>query len=174
MVGTAGADTDMPQAADAERSPAPRPLTSHHMADIIVVADTTWVINDVRAALGEDRFTIHEITDPRAVVEAVREGTPTAVIVDFQVGSMGGMALTRAVRDAFSAGTEAAPPVILLLDRDADAFLAGRSGAAPWVRKPFSSADLRSAIDRLVPPPGGRGGRPPPPPRERRGPGGGG
>src|SRR3972149_6124655 len=93
MVGTAGADTDMPQAADAERSPAPRPLTSHHMADIIVVAGTTWVINDVRAALGEDRFTIHEITDPRAVVEAVREGTPTAVIVDFQVGSLGEAAL---------------------------------------------------------------------------------
>jgi DNA-binding response OmpR family regulator len=40
-----------------------------------------------------------------------------------------------------------APPVILLLDRDADAFLAGRSGAVAWVRKPFSAHDLRAAVD---------------------------
>ena len=123
------------------------------MAEIVVAADTSWVINDVRAALGDERFTIHEVADPRAVVAAVGEFAPAVVIVDLQIGSMGGMAITRAVRDAFAGGVETAPPVILLLDRDADAFLAGRSGAAGWVRKPFSSGDLRAAIDQLVPAP---------------------
>ncbi|HUG74568.1 MAG TPA: response regulator, partial [Acidimicrobiia bacterium] len=71
---------------------------------------------------------------------------PDAVLVDLQVGSMGGMAMCREVR---STGDDA-PPVILLLDRDADSFLAGRSGAVAAVRKPFSSDALRSAIDAAV------------------------
>lgn len=123
------------------------------MADILVVADTAWVVNDVRAALSDGRTTIREIADPRSVVEAVREQMPAVVVVDLQIGSMGGMAVTRAVRDAFPMGAATAPPVILMLDRDADAFLAGRSGAAAWVRKPFSSGELRAAVERLVPAP---------------------
>ena len=114
------------------------------MSDILVVADETWVLNDLRAALPEPRYTLHEVTDPREVVDRVEALSPEAVVVDLQIGSMGGMAVTRAIRNG---STPTAPPVILLLDRDADAFLAGRSGAAGWVRKPFSSHDLRSAID---------------------------
>lgn len=120
------------------------------MVDILVVADEPWILNDVRAALGEARYTIAEISDPRSVADAVASSRPDAVLVDLQVGSMGGMAVTRAVRDAFTGTDHTAPPVILLLDRDADAFLAGRSGAAAWVRKPFSSGDLRKAIDDAV------------------------
>ena len=123
------------------------------MADILVVADTAWVVNDVRAALSDGRTTIREIADPRSVVDAVKEQTPAVILVDLQIGSMGGMAVTRAVRDAFPMGTASAPPVVLMLDRDADAFLAGRSGAAAWVRKPFSSGELRAVVERLVPAP---------------------
>ena len=117
------------------------------MADILVVADVPWVLNDVRSALGEARYTLAESEDPRMVVDTVATTEPDAVVVDFQVGSMGGMAVTRAVRQAFSRSDRTPPPVILLLDRDADAFLAGRSGASHWVRKPFGAADLRAAVD---------------------------
>src|SRR3990172_4444362 len=109
------------------------------MSDILVVADEPWVLNDVRAALGEARYKIAETSDPRSVAETVTSDEPDAVLVDLQVGSMGGMAVTRAVRDAFAGSGRAAPPVILLLDRDAHAFLAGRSGAAAWGGKPFSA-----------------------------------
>ncbi len=126
-------------------------LASRAMSLILVVADEPWILTDVRAALGEARYTLTEISDPRSVADAVVENRPDAVIVDLQIGSMGGMAVTRAVRDAFTGSELAAPPVILLLDRDADAFLAGRSGAVAWVRKPFSSGDLRKAIDDNIP-----------------------
>jgi CheY-like chemotaxis protein len=118
------------------------------MADILVVADEPWVLTDVRAALGDSRYTLTESSDPRLAAETVAATRPDAVVVDLQVGSMGGMAVTRAVRHAFIGSDIEAPPVILLLDRDADAFLAGRSGAAAWVRKPFGSFDLRQAIDK--------------------------
>ena len=120
-----------------------RRLRCRAMSDILVVADETWVLNDVRASLTEPRYTLHEVTDPREVVERLHEVAPEAVVVDLQVGSMGGMAITRAIRN----GPGATAPVILLLDRDADAFLAGRSGAVAWVRKPFIAHDLRAAID---------------------------
>ncbi len=117
-----------------------------HMTDILVVADEPWVFDHVRAALGDGSYALTESDDPHSVAGRVLEETPDAVVVDLQIGSMGGMAVTRAVRDAFATRDSSAPPVILLLDRDADAFLAGRSGAAGWVRKPFGSSDLRAAI----------------------------
>lgn len=120
------------------------------MADILVVADEPWVLNDVRAALGDARYSLTEMVDPRTVVATVTADAPDALVVDLQVGSMGGMAVTRAVRDAFAGADTPAPPVILMLDRDADAFLAGRSGATAWVRKPFGAAELRQAIDTAV------------------------
>ncbi len=120
------------------------------MADILLVADVAWIVNDVRAALSEARFTVSTVDDPRTVAGLVSESTPDVLLVDFQVGSMGGMALTRAVRDGAATSNGTRPPVILLLDRDADAFLAGRSGADGWVRKPFSSDALRSAIDKVL------------------------
>jgi DNA-binding response OmpR family regulator len=116
------------------------------MTDILVVADEAWVLDDVRAALSEPRFTLTEISDPRLVTERLDEFPADAVLIDMQIGSMGGMAVTRAVRNTAAVGGTAAPPVVLLLDRDADAFLAGRSGATSWVRKPFSSHELRAAL----------------------------
>ncbi len=120
------------------------------MADILLVADVAWIVNDVRAALSEARFSVSTVDDPRTVTERISESAPDVLLIDFQVGSMGGMALTRAVRDAAATTNGTRPPVILLLDRDADAFLAGRSGADGWVRKPFSSDALRSAIDQVL------------------------
>lgn len=117
------------------------------MTDILVVADESWVLDDVRAALSEPRFTLHEISDPRLVTERLGEFPADAVLIDMQVDSMGGMAVTREVRNAAAVAGNPAPPVVLLLDRDADTFLAGRSGAATWVRKPFSSDSLRRALD---------------------------
>ena len=120
------------------------------MADILLVADVSWVASHVRATLSEARFSIKVIDDPRAVAEAVAASRPDVILVDFQVGSMGGMAVTRAVRDGVAADGVRRPAIVLLLDRDADAFLAGRSGADAWVRKPFSTDDLRRTIDSAL------------------------
>jgi CheY-like chemotaxis protein len=120
------------------------------MTEILLVADVSWVINDVRAALSDGRHTISVVGDPRAVGESIRNHRPDALLVDLQVGSMGGMAVTRAVRDAAATSDGDRPAIVLLLDRDADAFLAGRSGADAWVRKPFSSDDLRETMSSVL------------------------
>lgn len=106
----------------------------------MVVADAPWVRNRVRAVLG-GRAELMEITDP-AQVEQMESPQAEAALVDMQVGSMGGMAVIRALKGALPAGA----PIILLLDRRADEFLARRAGADGWLLKPFTAQELRSAL----------------------------
>ncbi len=121
------------------------------MPRLLLVADTPWVRNEVLAALSEPGYQIDVVEDPRQVVEKIATTLPDAVIVDLQVGSMGGMAITRAIRDASQAGDVPRLPVILLLDRHADTFLARRSGASAAVVKPFTPQELRVALTEFLP-----------------------
>jgi DNA-binding response OmpR family regulator len=114
---------------------------------VLVIADELWVRNEVHAALSEPDHRLVDLEDPTVVSDAVTEKDFDAVIVDLQVGSMGGMAVTRTIREA--TGDESSPgiPVVILLDRAADSFLAKRAGARGWLTKPFTSQELRAVLD---------------------------
>jgi DNA-binding response OmpR family regulator len=117
---------------------------------ILLVADTAWVVEDVEAALAEARYEITTLADPTRVAEAAADADADMVIADLQVASMGGMAVIRRVRAAVQAGRLDPTPTLMLLDREADAFIAGRAGADAWVRKPFGSFELRELVDRIA------------------------
>lgn len=114
------------------------------MPTAMLVTDSEWVTNDVHAALSLGDWEVEEIDDPRTVVTSVEETSPEVVIVDMQVTSMGGMAIIRDIRSMV--GPEERPRTVLLLDRSADEFLAGRAGADASVLKPFDAAELRKAL----------------------------
>lgn len=116
----------------------------------MLVADAAWVRNQTLAALGGPEHEITEVADPRLVLDEAAEADSEIAIIDMQVGSMGGMALTRTLKDGAMAGDVAAMPILLLLDRSADVFLARRAGASAWLIKPFTPQDLRSAVDSLL------------------------
>jgi DNA-binding response OmpR family regulator len=111
------------------------------MSRVLVVADDPWVVSEVHAALSIGTNELIDHHDPSTAAMAVEDESVEVAVVDLQVASMGGMAITRSIRSL-----ENPVPVVLLLDREADAFLAGRSGASAWVVKPFSSSELRSAV----------------------------
>lgn len=123
------------------------------MAQILLVADAPWVVNQTRSALGGPANDIHELSDPRRLLDEALEVAPDVTIVDMQVGSMGGMALVRMFRDAVMAGEIRPGPVVLLLDRSADEFLARRAGANAWIVKPFTAQQLAGTITPLLPVP---------------------
>ncbi len=120
------------------------PLSSRVMPNALVVADGSWVTNEVRSALSVGSWHIEEINDPRRVTDRIEESRVDAVIIDMQVGSAGGMAVIRAIRQATDPSTR--PRLVLLLDRSADEFLAGRAGADAAVLKPFDAPELRAAL----------------------------
>lgn len=120
------------------------------MPRVLVVADAPWARNEVHAALTAPGTELVDHTDPATVAETVSAGEFDAVLVDLQVGSMGGMAVARSVREAATVGGAAPVPVVIMLDRKADAFLAKRSGAAAWVAKPFTSHEISVALRRAL------------------------
>jgi DNA-binding response OmpR family regulator len=120
------------------------------MTTILVVTDEVWVRNEVHAGLTDPGFTLIDHTDPTTAAETAKSAGADAVIVDLQIGSMGGMAVTRAIRHATSSGDDKGTPVVMLLDRSADAFLAGRAGADGWLAKPFTSHQLMTELGPLV------------------------
>ena len=52
-----------------------------------------------------------------------------------------------------SAGAIPYVPVLILLDREADVFLARRSGADGWLVKPLDALKIRRAVDAVLSPP---------------------
>ena len=127
------------------------PLQLQLMEKILLIADSDWVRDDVTAALDGVNRSVVGTSDPHEAVTAGIAQAPSAYVVDMQVASMGGMATTRSLRAAMSNGDIATVPIVLLLDRTADAFLAGRAGATSWVTKPFTAQELRGALSQPEP-----------------------
>ncbi len=120
------------------------------MIEILVVSDAPTVRDDVRAAIEDDETVVRELTDGHAVRAEVAEDPPDLVITDMQVGAMGGVAICMDLRLEASSGRLPHVPVLVLLDRRADVFLARRSEAEGFVVKPFDSLRLRRAVRTLV------------------------
>ncbi len=114
---------------------------------IVVIADEAWVRNNVHAALTQPDYALIDHDDPSTAPETVDAEQPDAVVIDLQVASMGGMAIARELQQQAALNEQEKVPVVLLLDRQADSFLAKRSGVAAWVTKPFTAHDLRSAVE---------------------------
>lgn len=115
------------------------------MARVLLVTDDVWVENDVRAALSEPGTEFILVSDPRAAAATAAQDGAEVAVVDLQVGSMGGMAVIRALRTAVDNGELDRVRMVLLLDRSADDFLARRAGADASVLKPFTAQQLRAA-----------------------------
>lgn len=120
------------------------------MPRILIVADTPWVTNDVHAALSLPHYELRDHGDPRSLPQAVAGFEPDVVVIDLQVASMGGMAMARLLKEAALASDFPEVPVVMLLDRQADAFLAKRAAAAAWLQKPFEAEALRAAVAALI------------------------
>lgn len=120
------------------------------MPEILVVSDAPSVMADVRSALEDGDTSVREVSYGQLVREEVAEDPPDLVVTDCQVGSMGGIAVCMDLRLEESGGRLEHVPVLVLLDRRADVFLARRSDAEGWIVKPFDSLRLRRAARALL------------------------
>lgn len=118
------------------------------MAGVLVVADAASVRDEVLSVLPSGERAI-ELTEGREVRDVAVAEEPDIAIVDLQVGSMGGMAICMDLRLEESGGRVPHVPVLLLLDRRADVFLARRCGAEGWIVKPLDPVRLRRAIEAV-------------------------
>lgn len=117
---------------------------------VLLAADADWVINEVVAALGDAETSFSIVRSGYDVSDAVKQRTPDVAVLDLQIGNMGGMAVTMALRLDESVDALPRVPVLMLLDRRADVNLARRSAADGWLIKPLDPLRLRRAAKAIA------------------------
>jgi DNA-binding response OmpR family regulator len=117
---------------------------------VLLATDADRLHDEVDAALGDDTITVHRVRAGREVIPAVKQLQPDLVVLDLQIGNMGGMATCLSLRSEEGAGRLEPRPVLMLLDRTADVFLARRSDADGWLVKPLDAFRLRRAAEALL------------------------
>ncbi len=117
---------------------------------ILVATDADYVVNDVTSALGAPGTSFTVCREGREVSRLVGTGGYDLVVLDLQVGSKGGMAVTMDLRLDESSGNAPHVKVLMLLDRQADVHLAKRSAADGWLVKPFDALTLKRAVKTVL------------------------
>ena len=120
------------------------------MTTILVASDAPSVRRQVGAVMSAPDTEVVEVRSGPDVVASVQEDPPDLVIVDMQMGNMGGMAVCLELRLQESYLDVPHVPVLMLLDRRPDVFLARRSGAEGWLVKPLDPLRLRRATRALL------------------------
>ena len=117
---------------------------------VLLATDADWIFDEVDAALASDDTEVYRVRRGSDVLPAVIELEADLVILDLQIGSMGGMATCIHLRLEADAGRLPAVPVLMLLDRRPDVFLARRAGADGFVVKPLDPIRLRAAVRAIL------------------------
>jgi DNA-binding response OmpR family regulator len=120
------------------------------MPDVLIASDSPSVVDEVTAAITGSGTTTRTVPTGVEVLPEISRQRPDLVVLDQQMGNMGGFATCLALRLEQGADRLEPVPVLLLLDRRADVFLARRSGADGWVMKPLDPIRLRRAVTALL------------------------
>jgi len=120
------------------------------VSSILVAADAQWVRDLVKTACTRPGQRVVEVTRGQDVRATVEREQPEVVVLDMQIANMGGIAVSIDLRLEGSAGRIPDVSILLLLDREADRFLAKRADADAELVKPVDPSTLRRAIDTLL------------------------
>ncbi len=120
------------------------------MPTILLATDADWILEEVDASLADDSTNVYRVRAGIDVLQAITQLTPDLVILDEQIGNMGGIAACMAIRNA--EGMDAIPitAVLMLLDRAHDVFQVQRCDADGYLVKPLDSLRLRKATNALL------------------------
>jgi DNA-binding response OmpR family regulator len=120
------------------------------MTTILVAADAQWVRDQVRSAFVGPGQQVVEVTRGQDVRDAVAREEPDLVVLDLQIGNMGGIAVAIDLRLEEGAGRLPHVNILLLLDREADKFLGRRAEVDAMLVKPVNAGVLRRAAKQLL------------------------
>jgi DNA-binding response OmpR family regulator len=126
------------------------PVSATSRRTILIATDADEVFDEADAALGDGETQMVRVHAGREVLPAVKQLEPDLVILDLQIGNMGGVATCLGLRNEESFDRIAPQNVLILLDRTADVFIARRAGADGWLIKPTNPLRLRRAADRVL------------------------
>jgi CheY-like chemotaxis protein len=120
------------------------------MTTILVAAEAKWVRDQVRSAFVGPGQEVVEVTRGQDVRDTFAAIEPDLVVLDLQIGNMGGVAVAIDLRLEESGGRLPHARILLLLDRRDDVFIARRADVAVTLVKPVDAGVLRRAAAPLL------------------------
>ena len=120
------------------------------MSTILVAAEAQWVRDQVRSAFVGPGQEVVEVTRGQDVRDTFADIDPDLVVLDLQIGNMGGVAVAIDLRNEESGGRVPRARILLLLDRRDDAFIARRADVDLTLVKPVDAGILRRAAAPLL------------------------
>jgi DNA-binding NarL/FixJ family response regulator len=120
------------------------------MANVLLISDATVVLDELLAVVDDGVNEITSLRNADRLRTTVDSTKPDLVITDCQVQSMGGIAICLDLKLEESGGRLPHVPVLILLDRRADVFLARSAAAEGYLVKPLDPMRLRQAVEALL------------------------
>ncbi len=120
------------------------------MPHVLLATDADALAEDVFAALVEEGTTVSRVRGGVDVRPAVAALEPDLVVLDLQIGNMGGVAASIDLRLEAEAGRVPETRILMLLDREADRWIARQARADAELVKPVQAFQLRRAARALM------------------------
>jgi DNA-binding NarL/FixJ family response regulator len=120
------------------------------MANILLISDANVVLDELLAVVDDGENEVTSLRNADRLRTTVDTTRPDLVITDCQVQSMGGIAICLDLKLEESGGRLPHVPVLILLDRRADVFLATTASAEGFLVKPLDPIRLRLAVEALL------------------------
>jgi DNA-binding response OmpR family regulator len=120
------------------------------VTDVLLATDSDELFATVDAALASEETSVYRVRRGQDVLPVVEQKDPDLVILDLQIGNMGGVASCLAIRQEEGMGRLTKRPVALLLDKASDTYIAQQSRADGWLVKPIDPLRLRSLASTLL------------------------
>lgn len=120
------------------------------MPHVLLATDADHLAEDIFAALVDDETTVSRVRKGVEVRPAVAALEPDLVILDLQIGNMGGVAASIDLRHESDSGRLPRVRILMLLDRDADRWIAQEARADAELLKPVTSFGLRRAVAAVL------------------------
>jgi DNA-binding NarL/FixJ family response regulator len=125
-------------------------VASPTVSEVLIATDADWIYEEVDAALADESTQVLRARSGQEVPDLVREHDPDLIVLDLQIGNMGGIATFLYLDQEAEDGRLPTVPVLLLLDRPADVPLARRAGVDGWLIKPLDAFRIRRAARELM------------------------
>lgn len=121
-------------------------MTNRH---VLLIEDEPNIIEAIRFLLMREGWQVDSHSDGSDAVEVVRAARPDLVILDMMLPGKSGMDILRELREI---GDLATLPVLMLTARgqSRDRDMAEKAGVSRFMTKPFSNAEVLTAVRDLV------------------------
>ncbi|MFN2489811.1 MAG: response regulator [Actinomycetota bacterium] len=115
---------------------------------VLVVSDDPLVRDDARYGFPVG-IAVSFAVDSRDAARLLEEERPSVVVVDMQTGNAGGYSLARHMAESAQLDSV---PILILLERDQDRWLARKAGASAYRTKPLRPGELARQTLALIDP----------------------